>query len=223
MVLLSAKCPEENKPMAAQIIFYTNPQSRGAIARWMIEETGVPYEEHVVPFGPAMKSEEYRKINPMGKVPSIIHDGKVVTEVAAICLYLADVFREANLYPAPDEKADYYRWILFAAGPVEQATVAKTLSWETPKERRGMVGFGSYEAVMDTLDELLSGRRFACGDRFTAADVYLGSHVNWGLMFGSFPKRASFEAYVARVTERPAYQAARAKDAALIAASQKQA
>jgi glutathione S-transferase len=208
--------------MAAEIVFYTNPQSRGAIARWMLEETGVPYEEHVVAFGPPMKSDEYRAINPMGKVPAIVHDGKVVTEVAAICLYLADVYRDAALHPEPQERADYYRCILFAAGPVEQATVAKTLSWETPKERRGMVGFGTYETVMDTLENLLSGRQYVCGDRFTAADVYVGSHVNWGLMFGSFPKRAAFEQYVARVTDRPAFKAARAKDAALIAAAQKQ-
>lgn len=207
--------------MAAEIVFYTNPQSRGAIARWMLEETGVPYEEHVIPFGPPMKTDEYRKINPMGKVPAIVHGGKVVTEVAAICLYLADVFRDAGLHPEPQERADYYRWILFAAGPVEQATVAKTLSWETPKERRGMVGFGTYETVMDTLENLLSGRPYVCGDRFTAADVYVGSHVNWGLMFGSFPKRATFEQYVARVTDRPAFKAARARDAALIAAAQK--
>ncbi len=208
--------------MAAQIAFYTNPQSRGAIARWMIEETGIPYEEHVIAFGPPMKGEEYRKINPMGKVPAIVHDGQVVTEVAAICLYLADVFREAGLHPQPHERADYYRWILFAAGPVEQATVAKTLSWETPRERRGMVGFGSYDAVMDTLENHLSLNEYACGDRFTAADVYVGSHVNWGLMFGSFPRRQAFESYVARVTARPAYKAARDKDAALIAAAQKQ-
>jgi glutathione S-transferase len=208
--------------MAPEIVFYTNPQSRGAIARWMLEETGIPYEEHVIAFGPPMKSEEYRKINPMGKVPAIVHKGKAVTEVAAICLYLADVFRDARLHPEPDELADYYRWILFAAGPVEQATVAKALSWETPKERRGMVGFGSYDAVMDTLEAHLSGRNHVCGDRFTAADVYVGSHVNWGLMFGSFPRRAAFEAYVARITDRPAFKAARDKDAALIAAARTQ-
>jgi len=207
--------------MGAQIDFYTNPQSRGAIARWMIEETGVEYREIVMPFGAAMKNAEYRAINPMGKVPAIVHDGQVVTEVAAICLYLADVFREAGLHPEPREKADYYRWILFAAGPVEQATVANTLKWETPPERRGMVGFGNYDLVIDTLEALFSDREHVCGERFTAADVYVGSHINWGLMFGSIPKRPAFEEYVARITARPAFKAARAKDAALIAQAQK--
>jgi glutathione S-transferase len=207
--------------MSAQIDFYTNPQSRGAIARWMIEETGIEYREIVMPFGPPMKSGEYRAINPMGKVPAIVHDGKIVTEVAAICLYLADVFRDAGLHPEPQEKADYYRWILFAAGPVEQATVANTLKWETPPERRGMVGFGNYNLVIDTLEQLFSDREHVCGKRFTAADVYVGSHVNWGLMFGSIPKRPAFEDYVARISARPAFKAARERDAALIAQAQK--
>jgi glutathione S-transferase len=218
--LVSARQWKENKPMSAQIDFYTNPQSRGAIARWMIEETGVEYREIVLPFGKPMKDAAYRAINPMGKVPAIVHAGHIVTEVAAICLYLADVFREAGLHPEPDEKADYYRWILFAAGPVEQAVVANTLKWETPPERRGMVGFGNYDLVIDTLDALFSGREHVCGKRFTAADVYVGSHINWGLMFGSIPRRPAFEEYVARITARPAFKAARAKDAALIAQAQ---
>jgi glutathione S-transferase len=206
--------------MDEQILFYTNPQSRGAIARWMLEETGKPYEEVVLAYGPPMKSAEYRALNPMGKVPAIVHNGRVVTEVAAICLYLADIFRDSGLHPQPEEKAEYYRWILFAAGPVEQATTARALGWEVPKERRGMAGFGTYESVVETLEHALSGKDFICGSRFTAADVYFGSHVNWGLAFGSLPKTPILEAYRDRLVEREAYKRARARDGALIAEAQ---
>jgi len=203
--------------METDIVFYTNPQSRGAIARWMLEETGKHYEEVVLAFGPPMKTAEYRALNPMGKVPAIVHDGRVVTETAAICLYLADVFRDSGLYPNPEEKADYYRWTLFAAGPVEQAVTARALNWEVPPERRGMAGFGSYDTMVNALEHGLTGREYVCGSHFTAADVYVGSQVTWGLAFGSLPKLPVFEAYRDRVTARDAYKRARAKDAALIA------
>jgi glutathione S-transferase len=203
--------------MDEQILFYTNPRSRGAIARWMLEETGKPYEEVVLAFGPPMKSTEYRALNPMGKVPAIVHQGRVVTETAAICLYLADVFRDSSLHPEPGEKADYYRWILIAAGPVEQATTARALGWEVPNERRGMAGFGSYESVLETLEQALNGKDFICGRRFTAADVYFGSQITKGLAFGSLPKTLQLEAYRDRLIDRPAYKRARARDAALVA------
>jgi glutathione S-transferase len=167
-----------------------------------------------------MKSAEYRALNPMGKVPAIVHQGRVVTELAAICLYLADVFRDSGLCPEPAEKADYYRWILFAAGPVEQATTARALGWEVPKERRGMVGFGTYESVLETLEQALGGKDFICGRRFNAADVYFGSQIIWGLAFGSLPKTPLLEAYRDRLIDRAAYKRARARDAALIADAQ---
>jgi glutathione S-transferase len=206
--------------MDDQILFYTNPQSRGAIARWMLEETGKPYEEIVLAYGPPMKSAEYRALNPMGKVPAIVHNGRVVTETAAICLYLADVFRDIGLGPEPEEKADYFRWILFAAGPVEQATTARALGWEVPKERRGMAGFGTYDSVVEALEQALRGKDFICGSRFTAADVYFGSQVTRGLAFGSLPKTPVLEAYRDRLVAREAYGRARARDAALIAETQ---
>jgi glutathione S-transferase len=206
--------------MDDQILFYTNPQSRGSIARWMLEETGRRYEEIVLAFGPPMKSAEYRALNPMGKVPAIAHNGRVVTETAAICLYLADVFRDTGLGPEPEEKADYYRWILFAAGPVEQATTARALGWEVPRERRGMAGFGSYETVLEALEQALVGKDYICGQRFTAADVYFGSQISWGLAFGTLPKTPMLEAYRDRLVARDAYKRARAKDAALIADAQ---
>lgn len=203
--------------MAEPIVFYTNPRSRGAIARWMQEEVGEPYEENVLEFGPPMKSADYLAVNPMGKVPAIVHDGHVVTEAAAICLYLADVFRRAGLHPEPAEKADYYRWMLFSAGPVEHAVTSKALGWEVPRDRSGMVGYGSYDRVIETLEKMLSGRDYVCGSRFTAADVYVGSGVLWGVLFGTMPKLPAFEAYCGRLSAQAAYRRARAKDDALMA------
>jgi glutathione S-transferase len=207
----------------AQIIFYTNPMSRGRIARWMLEETGVPYEARIIPFGPPMKTDSYKAVNPMGKVPSILHGDAVVTECAAICAYLADTYTEAALAPRPDERAAYYRWLFFAAGPLEAAVTNRSLGVEVPTERRGMVGYGSYERVMDTLEAAVSARPFITGDRFTAADVYVGSHIGWGLKFGSIDDRPAFRDYHARLSARPAYQRAEALDNEAAAEMQKNA
>lgn len=203
--------------MDSTIVFYTNPMSRGRIARWALEEVGCPYEEVVMQFGPSMKSTEYLAINPMGKVPAIVHGRRVVTEAAAICLYLADVFRDAGLFPLDEEKADYYRWTFFAAGPVEHAVTGRALEWSVPPGRAGMVGYGSYDSVVETLEKALAGRDYVCGDRFTAADIYVGSAVAFGLQFGSLPKAEVLERYAARVSARDAYKRASAKDDALIA------
>ena len=205
--------------MTAPIDFYTNPMSRGQIARWMLEEAGAPYTEHLLEYGTTMKAPEYLAINPMGKVPAIRHDGRIVTECAAICAYLADAFPDAGLAPTVDERADYYRWMFFAAGPVEAATSNAFLKVTPTSEQEMMVGYGTFDRVFDTLDAVLSDRAFITGDRFTAADVYVGSQVDWGLAFGSIPARPSFEGYAARLRERPAYQKAKARDNELIAAA----
>ena len=103
------------------LTFYTNPMSRGQTVRWMLEEFGEPYETEILQYGTTMKPEPYLSINPMGKVPAVRHGGKVVTEVAAICAYLADAFPAAGLAPPVADRADYYRFLFFAAGPLEQA------------------------------------------------------------------------------------------------------
>ena len=199
------------------LTFYTNPQSRGQIARWMLEETGQPYDEVVLDYGTTMKAPEYLAVNPMGKVPAIVHDGRVVTEGAAICAYLAEAFPQTGLAPASDnERAAYYRWLFFAAGPVESAITNKYLKVEVAPEQQAMAGYGHYDLVVDVLDKAVGARAHVCGDRFTAADVYLGSQIIWGVMFGSLPKREAFDAYVERLTARPAYKAAKAKDEALM-------
>lgn len=201
--------------MSGEIIFYCNPMSRARIVRWMLEEVGVPYRAEVLAYGPPMKSAQYLAINPMGKVPAIVHRGRVVTEVAAICAYLADVFPEAGLAPAPAERADYYRWMFFAAGPLEQAVTNAALGVDVPEEKRAFVGYGGQlEAVLDTLETAVAGRQYIAADRFTAADVYVGSHLGWGMMFGTIPKRPNFVAYWDGLKDRPAMAAAAAQDAA---------
>jgi glutathione S-transferase len=192
------------------IEFWTNPMSRGQIAHWMLEELGQPYQTNWLNWGPeGHKSADYLAINPMGKVPAIRHNGKVVTEAAAICLYLADAFPQAGLKPGAGELAAYYRATVFAAGPLEQAVTSKAFGWDsTGKEMAA--GFGTYDAALDGMEALLKGRNFVCGDQFTAADVYAGSAVDWGMQFGTIPKRPVFEAYAERLRARPAYLSTKA-------------
>jgi len=192
--------------LEGKLTLYTNPQSRGRIAHWMLEELGEPFDTVWLDYGTTMKAADYRAINPMGKVPALRHGTAVVTEAAAICAYLADAFPHKNLLPqTPAERATYFRWLFFAAGPVEQAVVARTLGWTVPEGQGTMVGFGSYGDVLDTLELGLRDTAYVCGARFTAADVYVGSSVIWGLQFGTLEKRPAFEAYAQRLTARPAY------------------
>jgi glutathione S-transferase len=191
----------------AELIFYTNPQSRGRIVRWMLEEVGQPYETEVVPYD-QMKSERYLAIHPLGKVPAIKHNGHVLTECAAICAYLADVFPEGRLGPNVDEKADYYRWLFFAAGPLEAAISNHAMGWQVPQERERMFGYGNFAKAIAAVDEMLSLRDYVCGDRFTAADVYLGSQIMFPLQFGMLEERGSFIRYRDRLQQRAAYKRA---------------
>lgn len=199
------------------LTLYTNPMSRGRIARWMIEEIGAPYDTVLLDYADTMKGADYLAINPMGKVPAIVHDGRVVTEGAAICAYLAEAFPEAGLAPIAAERADYYRWLFFAAGPVEQAVTNKSMGFSPNAEQGRMAGYGNYDLAIDVLERAVSAHPYVAGDRFTAADVYVGSQVGWGLQFGTIPKRAAFEAYWARLEEREAYRRASGIDDALLA------
>jgi glutathione S-transferase len=196
----------------SDLMLYTNPWSRGRVARWMLEEVGRPYDVRVLAYGEDMKAPAYLAINPMGKVPALVHDGAVVTEGAAICAYLADVFPEAGLGPRPEEKAAYYRWLFFGAGPVEAAAVNASLGVEVSAEKQRMVGYGSLAHVMDALEGVLSRTSYLAGERFTAADVYTGSAIVWNVHFGAFEARPVFSDYIARVTERDAFRRAAALD-----------
>ncbi len=200
------------------LTFYTNPMSRGRIARWMLEEVGQPYETVALTYADTMKGDAYLAVNPMGKVPAIVHDGRVVTECAAICAYLADAFPDAGLAPPTPDRADY--WLFFAAGPLEAAATERARGIVVTPEQSRMVGYGSFDTVIDALDGALQDREYIAGDRFTAADLYVGSHLMWGSQFGWLPKRAAFGAYIARLAERPAYRRGGEKDDALIAQMQ---
>ena len=204
--------------MSEELVLYTHPQSRGRIARWMLEEVGADYSTEVIGYGTDMKSEAYLAINPMGKVPAIRHRGVVVTETAAICSYLADEFPAARLAPAPAERGAYYRWLFFGAGPMEAAIVNRYLGFEVPAEREVMVGYGTYGTVMDVLESALTGTKYFAGARFTAADVYLGSHIGWGIEMGTIEKRGAFVDYWSRIEGRAARLRAAELDDALVAA-----
>jgi glutathione S-transferase len=190
--------------MSDIIDFWTNPRSRGAIAHWMLEEVGAPYRTHVLDYGPPMKDPAYLAINPMGKVPAIRHRGQVVTEGAAICAYLADAFPQAGLAPPQDQRAAYYRWLFFGAGPLEAAVTNRALGVEVPAERRGMVGYGDFDTVLAALEHAVTATPYLAGEAFSAADVYTGSQIGWGLMFGTIPERPAFRSYWDRISDRPA-------------------
>jgi len=200
--------------MTEELVLYTNPQSRGRIARWMLEEVGQPYRTELLEYGTSMKDARFLAINPMGKVPAITHRGQVVTECAAICAYLADAFPQAGLAPPLAERARYYRWLFFAAGPVEAAVTNKALQIDVAPERERMVGYGTMGHVLDALEGALYGREYIAADHFTAADCYVGSQLGWGMMFGTIEKRPTFEAYVARLHARPAFKRAHEADEA---------
>jgi len=207
----------------ADYTFYTNPMSRGQIARWALHEAGADYEAVIVDWQD--KPAAFLAANPMGKVPTVIHHApygdQVVTECAAICAYLALAHPDKDLLPREAERAPYLRWMYFAAGPLETAVLARQLGFEPQDARQQiMAGFGSFERTVGTLENHLQANAYVCGERFTMADVYVGSHIDWGLTFGSLPARDAFTAYAERCRARPAYQAGKAIDNALIAEMQ---
>jgi glutathione S-transferase len=197
----------------SELIFYTNPQSRGQIIRWMLEEVGAAYDTHILDYASTLKGAEYLAINPMGKIPAIRHNGKVVTEVAAIIAYLADAFPDAGLAPALHDRADYYRWMFFASGPIEQAFSNKAAGFEPTPERQRMFGYGNFDLTIDTAEGALKDKTYITGDRFSAADVLFGSQINFMTMFGVLEPRPVFTDYIARITDRDAYRRAKQLDA----------
>jgi glutathione S-transferase len=210
--------------MPNQLVFYTHPQSRGRIVRWMLEEIGQPYRTELLEYGTTMKAPAYLAINPMGKVPAIRHGDTVVTEAAAICAYLADAFPEARLAPPPGDplRGPYYRWFFFGAGPLEAAWTNKAMGFVVAPERERMAGYGRFETVVDVLEQAVSRVEYLVGDSFTAADVYIGSGIGFGMQFGMIEKRPAFERYCQRLSARPAAQRAKEIDDALAAQQQPQ-
>lgn len=203
----------------AEYTFFTHPMSRGQIARWALHEAGADYDAVIIDWKD--KPAALLAANPMGKVPTIVHHAaggdRIVSEAAAICAWLAEMHPQAGLLPDDAEKANYYRWLFFAAGPVEQAIVARSFHCEPTPEQEIMAGWGNFERTMTTLERHLASHPFVCGARFTMADVYVGSAVDFGLTFGTIETRDAFAGYAGRLRERPHYKAAKAIDNALIA------
>jgi glutathione S-transferase len=198
----------EKQAMTDTIVFYTNPMSRGRIVHWMLEEVGAPYRIELLSFDKnEHKTPAYLAINPMGKVPTIVHRGVVVTEAAAICAYLADAFPKAGLAPALDDPArgTYLRWLFFGAGCIEPAIIDRM--FERPAPSRPMaLGYGSYDATLNGLEAAISPGPFVLGERFSAVDVYLASQIGWGMQTKALEPRAAFQRYSARCTDRAGFQ-----------------
>ena len=202
--------------MNTDLVFYTNPMSRGRVARWRLEEVGAPYETKVLDYASSMKAPEYLAINPMGKVPAIVHKGRTVTETAAICAYLADAFPDAELAPALEDRADYYRWLFFTAGPVEAAFSNKAAGFIPDADKQRMFGYGNFDLALDTLENAVNGKEFIAGNRFSAADVYVASMLAFMMGFKLLEPRPAFSAYVERLELRPAWKRAKEIDDALV-------
>jgi glutathione S-transferase len=203
--------------MSDTIVFFHNPMSRGLIAHWMLEEVGVPYEVRPIDFEKNdNRKPEYLSLNPMGKVPAIIHRDVVITEAAAICTYLADAFPKAGLAPATDDPArgTWLRWLYFGAGCIEPALVDHMFS-RPPVSRPRALGYGSYKETLDALETALKPGPHILGERFSAADVYIGSQIGWGTMTKSLEPRPLFMEYFEHVSARPAYQRVREQSAKL--------
>ncbi len=204
--------------MSNDLVFYTHPMSRGRIVRWMLEEVGQPYRTELLDFSTSMKAPEFLAINPMGKVPALRHGETVITEAAAICAYLADAFPDAGLAPASGsvDRGAYYRWLFFAAGPFEAAVAAKSMGFDATGDQTRSAGWGDFATVVEVLEGALKDLEFVAGDRFTAADLFLASHIGWGMFTKTLPETPVFQAYVDRCQSRPAHQRAVEIDDALI-------
>lgn len=194
--------------MSEPVSFYTNPFSRGRVVHWMLEEVGAPYHIELLDFERGEhKRPEFLAINPMGKVPAIVHRGAVVTEVAAICAYLADAFPAAKLAPGLTEpsRGTYLRCLFFAAGCIEPALTDKAFP-RVAAARPSALGYGTYEDVLNAMAKLLAVGPYVLGERFSAADVYLGSQIEWALMTKRLEPRPSFLTYLERLSERPGHR-----------------
>ena len=205
--------------MPRDLTFYTHPMSRGRMVRWMLEEVGATYDVEMVSYDGALKSPAYLAINPMGKVPAIRHGDAVVTETPAICAYLADAFPESGMAPPPEARAAYYRWLFFAAGPLEAATWNKIVGFEANPDQEAGLGYGNLDTVLNALEGVLKSNAYIAGERFSAADLYIGAHLNLDLnLFKTVDRRPAFVEYTSRLTAREAFKRASALDDALAAA-----
>jgi len=199
--------------MAKLTLYHASP-SRASIALWMLEELGEPYDIHLLSLtGGDNRKPEYLAINPMGKVPAVRHGDTVVTEVAAICTYLADEFSAAklNVPVGNPQRGVYLKWLFFAPGCLEPAVTDRAFP-RKEEPRRSALGYGDFDTTMNVLAGAVAKGPYLMGEQFTAADVVVGSHLRWGTLFKLIPERKEFLDYVARIVARPAAQRADAKD-----------
>ena len=200
--------------MPGRMTFYYNPMSRAATARWMLEEVGADYETVLVDFEAGdNRKPDFLAINPMGKIPTLVlADGTVLTETAAILTWLAEAYPAAGLAPEPGSPArgSYYRWLFFGGSCFEPALTETMMRKDAAPWSKSTVGWGSYNDVVDTLEHAVSRNPYLTGEKFTAADLYIGSQLSWAGSFGAPRIRdsAAIQAYVERVVDRDAYRRA---------------
>jgi glutathione S-transferase len=206
--------PQIKEATVADLTLYHIAPSRSSVALWMLEEIGEPYDIHLLSMKTGTNREPaYLAVNPMGKVPALRHRDVVITELAAICTYVADAFPNAGLNIPLDhpQRGPYLKWLFFGPGVLESAMMDRAFP-RAGEARREALGYGDFDTTMDVVAKALAGGPFLMGDRFTAADVVIGSTLRWGTMFKLLPERKEFTDYVARFADRPAAKRAQAKD-----------
>ena len=201
-----------------KITLYTNPNSRGRIIRWLLEECGADYEVVPVPYGEnGTKSADYLAVNPMGKLPAVKYGDAVITETAALITFLAELFPEKNLSPTAGtaERGEFSRWLMFAMH-AEYAFMDKRFGIPETPERKYSIGYGSFDEVVATLTTFLNGKEYALGDHFTALDLYLSGLIAWGIMRAQvLDMDSELGAFMKRHAARPAFAKSQALDAEL--------
>jgi len=202
-------------PNAPKITLYHAPNTRSSIVLTLLEEIGAPYDVKLLNLKAGeQRQPAYLAVNPMGKVPAVVHDGALITEQVAIFLYLADLFRDAALAPVMGEplRGPYLRWMVFYAACFEPAVGDRALKREPGPA--SMMAYGDFDSVIDTIAGQLARGPWLLGDRFTAADVLWGSGLAWTTMFGLIPERPEIAPYIERFSARPAVARAKERDAA---------
>jgi glutathione S-transferase len=196
------------------LTLYHAAPSRSSIVLWMLEELGQPYDIKLIKLsaGDNLKPD-YLAINPMGKVPALKHGDAVITEAAATCTYLADEFPGAklNIPVGTPRRGIYLKWLFFGPSCIEPAVIDRAAP-RKEEARRGMLGYGDFDTVMNVVVQAVAKGPWLMGEQFTAADVIVGANIRWGMMFKMIPPRQEFLDYVARIAARPAAQRAEAKD-----------
>lgn len=198
--------------MTSLVLHHASP-SRSSVVLWMLEEVGEPYEVRLLSLDRGEhKAPDYLALNPMGKVPTVVHDGVPITEVAAICCYLADTFPAAGLAPpiGDPRRGPYLKWLFFGPGCLEPAIVDRM--HQRPAAPPRSLGYGDFETTLGVVERAVAGGPYLLGQDFSAADIVIGANLRWAMFMKAIPERPALAAYVARLAERPALKRATAKD-----------